>query len=184
MRNRVTIVTGSIVNGWEMGLKTVIMNLAENNRVDVFLEEPFAPIAARVLGENIKKIHLHVLGSRHKSFEEKILYVYSNTYPNIIILLYRPGISGGVYVDKGCIRVPREAIGAENIVKLANHGDTPIISIVRHCSNLGASLVNWKNIEECHCPSTDDGFKIDFAVYAPTVSSIKRFLEEKKQWFL
>ena len=184
MKNRITIVAGSVVSGWERGLKTIIMSLAENNRVDVFLEEPFAPIAARVLGENIRKIHLHVLGSRHRSFGEKILYVYSNTYPNIIILLYRPGISKGAYVDKGCIRVPREAIGAENIVKLANHGDAYIISIVRHCSNLGASLVNWTYLEECNCPSTDDGFKIDFAVYAPSISSIKRFLEEGKQWFL
>ncbi len=184
MRNRITIVTGSIVSGWERGLKTLIMNLAENNRVDVFLEETFAPIVARVLGENIRKVHLHVLGSKHKSIEEKILYVYSNTYPDIILLLYRPGISRGVFVDKDCIRVPREAVGAENIVKLANHGNIPVISIVRYCSNLGASLLEWNDHEECSCPSTDDGFKIDFTIYAPTISSIKKFLEENERWFL
>ena len=176
--------TGSIVSGWEEGLKTIIMSLAERNYIDIFLEEPFAPIAARVLGDYIRDVNLHVLGFKRKGFEEKILYVYSNTFPDIMILLYRPGISKGTYMDKGCIKVPSNVVGAENIVKLANHGDTPVISIVRHCSNLGASLIDWKGFRECDCPSTDNGFKIDLAVYAPTTNSIRMFIEEKKQWFL
>jgi len=184
LKRRITIVAGSIIGGWEEGLRTLTLRLLENNHVDIVLEEVFAPIAARVLGDYVRKIRLHVLGSKRRGFEEKIIYVYSNAYPDLLILLYRPGINNDTYVDENCIRVPHEAIGAENIVKLANHSNTPTISIIRYCSNLGASLINREIFEECECPSTDNGFKIDYTIHAPTPSSIRSFLEEKREWFL
>ena len=181
LKNRVTIVTGSIVSGWEKALRTIIEKIARSSHVDIVLEESFAPIAARALGDQLGRIRFHVLGFKRRGFEEKIMYIYSNTYPDILILLYRPGVtSNGVFIDGDCVRVPREAIGAERIARLAWNSGTFVVSIVRYCSNLGASLLSWK---ECSCPSRDEGFRINHTVYAPNINSINEFLEAKKNWF-
>ena len=181
MKNRVTIVAGSIISGWERALRTIIERIARSSHVDVVLEESFAPIAARALGKQLDRIRFHVLGFKRRGFEEKIMYIYSNTYPDILILLYRPGIIGnGVFVDGDCMRVPREVIGAEKIARLAKNSGTLIVSIVRYCSNLGASLLSWK---ECSCPSRDEGFRINHTVYAPNIGTINKFLEARRNWF-
>ena len=181
LKNRVTIVAGSIISGWERALRTIIDKIARSSHVDIVLEESFAPIAARVLGNQLSRIRFHVLGSKRGRFEDKIMYIYSNTYPDILILLYRPGVMGnGVFVDGDCVRVPREAIGAEKIARLAWNSGSLVVSIVRYCSNLGSSLLSW---EECSCLSRDEGFRINHTVYAPNIDSINRFLEAKKYWF-
>ncbi len=140
---------GSIVDGWTSSLRTLVSATARYGKVFVLTEKYFADKTARALGEllNSENVFLKVLGFRD-NVEERLLGLYVDVHPQILLYLYRPLVlSNGKVYDYECIEAPSKYYKLEGLIPLAKASRTPVISIIRGCGNIGCSKAGLN----CRC---------------------------------
>lgn len=175
---RVAVIAGSVVPGWDKPLRILVEKLREHGKVTVLTERAYAGLIANALKDLLdkKNVFLRVLGF-DRNLEERLLGLYVNINPDLLVYLYRPNVVNGVAYDVGCINVPKHLHGLERLIPLARASNIPIIGFVRHCTNIGSSLLGL----ECECMD-EPTYTTDKAYYTPTTRDLKEVLRSDKSW--
>lgn len=175
---RIAIVTGSIVTGWGKALRLLVENATNYGKVFVLTEEAFAETTANSLRGILDKqtVFMRVLGF-DKNIEERLLGLYVNTNPDVLIYLYRPNVVNGTAYDVGCTRVPRRMHGLEGLIPLAKASAIPVIGFVRHCANIGSNILGL----QCECMNKPQ-YVVDKAYYVPDIDTLRELLRSDEAW--
>jgi len=175
---RIAIVAGSIVAGWSKALRLLVEDAANYGKVFVLTEEAFARTTADSLKNILDKqtVFMRVLGF-DKNIEERLLSLYVNTNPDVLIYLYRPNVVDGTAYDVGCTCVPRGLHGLEGLIPLAKASAVPVIGFVRHCANIGSSLLGL----QCECMDKPQ-YVVDKAYYVPDIDTLRKLLRSDEAW--
>jgi len=175
---RIAIVTGSIVAGWDRALRLLVENAASYGKVFVLTEEAFARITANSLKGMLDRqtVFMRVLGF-DKDIEERLLGLYIDTNPDVLVYLYRPNVVNGTAYDVGCTCVPKRLHGLEGLIPLAKASGVPVIGFVRHCTNIGSSLLGL----QCECMNKPQ-YVVDKAYYVPDIDTLRKLLRSDEAW--
>lgn len=175
---KIAIVAGSMVPGWDRPLRILVEELSRHDKVVVLTEKAYGATAANVLKGllNRRKVFLRVLDF-DRNLEERLLGLYVNVNPSLLVYLYRPNLVDGIAYDVGCIDVPGNLHGLEHLIPLARASSIPVVGFVRHCTNIGSSLLGLK----CECIDKP-AYTADKAYYTPTIKDLKNVLRSSKPW--